>query len=144
VKAHTIPGLQGHRLGVVGRRQRVAKFQLDLDGWDEATATALASASYVSAAEFNFSQATAFSIGGTIGGANPLTYTGGTAVSSIVKSISLKGDNALATERFGLGNAGGEEGAARERHPGHHRHPGGRVPPVGVVHPVQGEHGRPP
>jgi hypothetical protein len=57
-------------------------------------------------AEFNFSQATAFSIGGTIGGANPLTYTGGSAVSSIVKSLSFKGDNALATERFGLGNAG--------------------------------------
>lgn len=106
VKAHTYSGCKvtGWEWSVAD--DEVAKFHLDVDGWDEATATALASASYVSASEFNFSQASAFSLGGTIGGANPLTYTGGTAVAAIVKSISLKGDNTLATERFGLGNAG--------------------------------------
>jgi hypothetical protein len=107
VKAHTYAGCKvtGWEWSVADNE--TAKFSLDFDGWDEATATALATASFVSpVAEFNFSQASVFSIGGTIGGANPLTYTGGSAVSSIVKSLSFKGDNALATERFGLGNAG--------------------------------------
>jgi hypothetical protein len=107
VKPHTIFGCKctGWEWSVADNE--TAKFHLDFDGWDEATATALATAAYLSpVGEFNFSQASAFSIGGTIGGANPLTYTGGTAVQAIVKSISFSGDNALATERFGLGNAG--------------------------------------
>ena len=106
VRAHTYQGCKvtGWEWSVADNE--VAKFSLTFDGWDEATATALATASFVNASEFNFSQATAFSIGGTIGGANPLTYTGGTPVASIVKSLSFKGDNALATERFGLGNLG--------------------------------------
>jgi hypothetical protein len=106
VKPHTYAGCKVEAWEWSVGDNAVAKFSLDFDGWDEATATALASASFVSAEEFNFSQSTAFSIGGTIGGANPLTYTGGSAVTSIVKSISFKGDNQLATERFGLGNAG--------------------------------------
>lgn len=106
VRAHTYSGCKVTGWEWSVSDNETAKFSLDFDGWDEATATALASASYVPAAEFNFSQASVFSIGGTIGGANPLTYTGGTAVSSIVRSITFSGDNALATERFGLGNSG--------------------------------------
>lgn len=109
VKAHTYQGCKVTGWEWSVGDNEVAKFNLSFDGWDEATATALATAAFASSPsseEFNFSQATAFSMGGTIGGANPLTYTGGTAVSSIVKSISFKGDNALATERFGLGNLG--------------------------------------
>jgi len=106
VKPHTIAGCKvtGWEWSVADNE--IAKMSVDVDGWDEATATALATASYVSAEEFNFSQCTEFSIGNTIAGTNPLTESGGTAVTSIVKSFSLKGDNALATERFGLGNAG--------------------------------------
>jgi hypothetical protein len=102
VKPHTYQGCKVDSWEWSVGDNEVAKFSLDFDGWDEATATALATASYVNASEFNFSQATAFSIGGS----NPLTYTGGSSVASIVKSLSFKGDNALATERFGLGNLG--------------------------------------
>lgn len=87
----------------------VAKFNLEIDGWDEATGTALAVASYPSAPvaeEFNFKQVDQFELGGTIGGADPLTWSGGTAVAAVVKSFTLSGENALDTERFGLGSAG--------------------------------------
>lgn len=106
VKPHTIAGCKCTGWEFSVSDNEVAKMSLDLDGWDEATATALATASYVTAEEFNFSQVTEFSIGNTIAGTTPLTETGGSAVTAIVKSLSLKGDNALATERFGLGNAG--------------------------------------
>ena len=106
VKPHTIAGCKvtGWEFSVADNE--VAKLSLDLDGWTEATATALATASYVSSEEFNFSQVTEFSIGNTIAGTTELTESGGTAVTSIVKALSFKGENALATERFGLGNAG--------------------------------------
>lgn len=109
VKPHTFNGCKvtGWQWSVSDNE--VAKMSVTVDGWDEATATALATASYPTgpaSEEFNFAQATAFSIGGTIGGANPLTYTGGTAVQSIVRSLTFSGDNSLAVERFGLGNAG--------------------------------------
>jgi hypothetical protein len=109
VKAHTYQGCKVDAWEWSVADNEVAKFNLTMDGWDEATATALATASFPASPqseEFNFSQATVFSIGGTIGGANPLTYTGGSAVTAICKSLSFKGDNALATERFGLGNLG--------------------------------------
>ena len=106
VKPHTIAGCKctGWEFSVADNE--VAKLSLDLDGWTEATATALATASYVSSEEFNFSQVTEFSIGNTITGTTELTESGGTAVTSIVKALSFKGENSLATERFGLGNAG--------------------------------------
>jgi hypothetical protein len=109
VKPHTFNGCKVDGWEWSVSDNAVAAMHLDFDGWDEATATALATASYPTgpaSAEFNFSQCTVFSMGGTIGGANPLTYTGGSAITSIVKSLSFKGDNALATERYGLGNAG--------------------------------------
>ena len=106
VKPHTIAGCKvtGWEFSVADNE--VAKLSLDLDGWTEATATALATASYVSSEEFNFSQVTEFSIGNTIAGTTELTESAGTPVTSIVKALSFKGENALATERFGLGNAG--------------------------------------
>lgn len=109
VKPHTFNGCKVTGWEWSVSDNETAKFSIDFDGWDEATATALATASFPSAPlaeEFNFSQCTVFSQGGTIGGANPLTYTGGSTITSIVKSLSFKGDNALATERYGLGNLG--------------------------------------
>lgn len=107
VKAHTYTGCKVTGWEFSVSDNEVAKLSLDFDGWDEATATALATAAYdAGAEEFNFSQCTAFSMGGSIAGTTELTYSGGTAVTSIIKSVSIKGDNALATERYGLGNAG--------------------------------------
>ena len=106
VKAHTYSGCKcsGWELSISDNE--IAKFSMDIDGWDESTATALATASYVSAAEFSFMQVSAFTLGGTVSGTTELSVAGGTAPTAVVKSISLKGDNALATERYGLGNAG--------------------------------------
>lgn len=106
VQPHTYSGCKVTSWEFSVSDNEVAKLNTEIDGWAEATATALATASYVSAEEFNFSQVTAFELGGTIGGTTELTWTSGTAVGSVVKAFSLKGDNALATERFGLGNGG--------------------------------------
>ncbi len=106
VKPHTYSGCKVTSWEFSVSDNEVAKLNLEVDGWSEATATALATASFVTSEEFNFSDVTSFSLGGTIGGTTELTYNGGTAVASGVKSLSLKGDNALATERFGLGNGG--------------------------------------
>jgi hypothetical protein len=84
----------------------VASLKLSVDGWDETTGTALASASFTSANLFNFSQAT-LKLGGTASTtAGLMTVTGGTQVASIVREFSCKMSTPLATERFGLGNAG--------------------------------------
>ena len=107
VRAHTIKGCKCTGWEFSVSDNEVAKLNLSLDGWDESTATALATAAFdTGAEEFNFSQVTEFSIGNTITGTTELTESGGTAVTSIVKALSFKGDNALATERFGLGNSG--------------------------------------
>ncbi len=81
--------------------------KLSLVGRQETTATALASASYLSGASvFDFSQAT-LTLGGTVStSAGETTITGGTAVAAVVRSISVAGANPMAEERFGLGNAG--------------------------------------
>ena len=91
-----------------------AQLQLSLLGQDEATATALASASYPTPnGVFSFADtATAgggvFTIGGTpstTGGRT--TIATGTAVQSLVSAISIKGETPMKDDRFGFGNGGG-------------------------------------
>lgn len=106
VRAHTYSGCKVTGWEFSVSDNEVAKLKLDLDGWDETTATALATASYVAAEEFNFSQCTALKLGVSIAGTTELTASAGTAVSAVVNKLTIKGDNALATERYGLGNAG--------------------------------------
>lgn len=105
-RAHTYAGCKVTDWEFSVSDNEVAKMSLSFDGFDESTATALATASYVTSEEFNFSQCTALSLGGTVSGTTELSVSGGTAVTSVVRSISFKGNNALATERYGLGNAG--------------------------------------
>lgn len=106
VRAHTIRGCKCTSWEFSVSDNEVAKLKLELDGWDESTATALATASYLAAEEFNFSQCTALKLGVTIAGTTELTASAGTAVTAVVNKLTIKGDNALATERYGLGNAG--------------------------------------
>lgn len=106
VRAHTYRGCKATGWEFSCSDNDTARLKLTLDGWNEATATALATASYVSAEVFNFSQATDFKLGATIAGTTELTYSSGTAVATIVRGITLKGETPLATERFGLGNTG--------------------------------------
>lgn len=106
VRAHTYRGCKVAGWEFSVGDNETAKLKLDLDGWDEATVTALATASYVTSEVFNFSQCTALKLGVTVTGTTELTISGGTAVVAVVKSLTFKGDNALATDRYGLGNLG--------------------------------------
>lgn len=85
-----------------------ATLSLDIEGRSESTATALATASYVAGAEvFNFSQVTVLKLGGTATtAAGETTIASGTTVPGVVTGITISGENPMATERYGLGNAG--------------------------------------
>ncbi len=83
------------------------KLKLTFDGRSESTATALATASYLTGTTvFDFSQAT-LKLGGTATTASgETTIASGVTVATIIKNISISGKAPMATERFGLGNAG--------------------------------------
>lgn len=90
-----------------------AQLQCSLLGQDEATATALASASYPTPnGVFSFADvATAsggvFTIGGTPStAAGRTTIATGTAVQSLVSGITIRGTTPMKDDRFGFGNAG--------------------------------------
>lgn len=84
----------------------VARLKLSVDGWDESLATALATASYTSANLFNFSQAV-LKLGGTASTASSImSVAGGTQTATIIKDFSVKFETPMATERYGIGNAG--------------------------------------
>lgn len=81
--------------------------QLTVDGRDEDTDTALVTPTYpAGAAAFDFTQAT-LSLGGTVTTASGITtVSGGTAVATVITEIALSGQTGMATDRFGIGNAG--------------------------------------
>jgi hypothetical protein len=108
VRAHTYEGCKVTGWEFSVSDGEIAKFSVDIDGQTEATATALATASYVSAGLFSFQDVTTFKLGGTVSGVTELSVAGGVAVptTTVVKSFTIRGDNSMATERFGLGNAG--------------------------------------
>ncbi|MBO0885069.1 MAG: hypothetical protein J2P17_33000 [Mycobacterium sp.] len=85
----------------------IPTLQLTVDGRDEDTATALVTPAYPEgAAVFDFTQAS-LTLGGTVATAAGLTtVTGGTAVATVITEITLSGEAGMATERYGIGNAG--------------------------------------
>lgn len=89
------------------RDQEIPTLALTVDGRNESTGTALAVASYLAdTSVFDFSQAT-LKLGGTVSTVDGLTVvTGGAAASTIIREFSVAGEVPMATERFGLGNAG--------------------------------------
>ncbi|WP_084963755.1 phage tail tube protein [Thermoactinospora rubra] len=107
VRAHTYSGCKFKGWEFKLSDSEIATLSLEVDGWDESTATALATASFVAGAEvWNFQQAV-LKLGGTASTASgEMSITGGTAVTTIIKEISIKGENPLATERYGIGNSG--------------------------------------
>lgn len=85
----------------------LATLKLSVDGQQELTATALATASFLAGTQvYPFLQST-IKLGGTAATASgETTITGGTTLATVAKSITISGNNALATDRFGIGNAG--------------------------------------
>lgn len=85
------------------------RFSTTWDARTEDTSTGLASASYAASTNlFDFSDAS-FKLGGTAstgGSPSQISIAGGTAVATIVNSITIRGENPMAVERYGVGNAG--------------------------------------
>lgn len=108
VKAHTYRGCKIVAAEFSVSDGELARLSLTVDGWQEATATALASASYTAATGvFSFSDASVFKLGGTPStSAGETTVAGGTSVATVVRGFTLRVGTPLATERYGLGNAG--------------------------------------
>lgn len=107
VRPHTYSGCKVATWAFQCNDNSIPTLALTVDGRNEDTATALAVASYLSGTTvFDFSQAT-LKLGGTASTASgETTITGGTAVAAVVREISITGANPMATERYGLGNAG--------------------------------------
>lgn len=86
----------------------IAALKTTMDGWQEATATTLASASYIgTAGVFNFADCTNFKLGGTATtSAGETTIASGVTVATLAKQITITGTTPMAEERYGLGNAG--------------------------------------
>jgi hypothetical protein len=88
--------------------QGLAQLKLTVDAWQEDVATALAVASYPTAAEvFAFQHATNFKLLGTPStAAGETTVAGGVTVATVATGITITGSTPLADGRRGLGNAG--------------------------------------
>lgn len=107
VRPHTYAGCKVSGWEFSLADNAVPKLKLTVDGRSESTATALATAAYAAGATvFDFSQAV-LKLGGTASTSSGLTtVTGGTAVATVVKEISVKGEAPKAAERFGIGSGG--------------------------------------
>jgi hypothetical protein len=108
VRAHTYAGVKVTKWEFKVSDNGIATLSVDVDGWSEATATALATAAYTTGAGlFNFSQATVFKLGGTAStSTGVVSIAAGVTVPTVVKSFTISGEAPMAVDRFGLGNAG--------------------------------------
>lgn len=89
------------------RDQETPQLTLTLDGKDESVVVALATPTYLAGSSaFDFSQATLRFGGTATRNAGLTTVAGGTAAATIINEITIAGEVPMATERFGLGNAG--------------------------------------
>jgi hypothetical protein len=81
------------------------KFRFTIDAWAETTATALASASYVSAETFSFKHLSS-KIGGTPSlGSGLVSVAAGVEIAGC-RGVTIRGDNSLRTDGFFTGGAG--------------------------------------
>lgn len=111
-RAHTYYGCKVVAWEFTCSDNDIAKLKVTFDGWQENTATALATASYTaSQGIFSFEDAAAatFTLGGTPttgGSPSQITIASGVPVVTLVKGVTITGTTPLAVERYGLGNAG--------------------------------------
>lgn len=107
VRPHTFAGCKIPSWEFSCSDNEIPTLSVTVDGRDEATGTALATASFLAGSTvFDFSQASLL-LGGTAATASGrTTITGGTAAATIIRSITFRGQAPMAAERFGLGNGG--------------------------------------
>lgn len=107
VRAHTYAGCKVVSWEFSVSDGETAQLSLTFDGRSEATATALATATFTSAEVFNFQNVSVFKLGGTPStSAGEISVAGGVSVPGVVRGFTLSGETPMANERFGLGNAG--------------------------------------
>jgi hypothetical protein len=107
VRAFTYSGCKCTGWEVNVKDNATPTIKITLDGKAATTATALATASYLTGSTvYDFSQAT-LKLGGTATTASgETTIAGGIAMSTIVTDFTLTGANPMDITRYGLGNAG--------------------------------------
>jgi len=87
---------------------QLATLQLSLDGWAEVTGTSYTSATYLSGSstpnELNWGSGSLL-VGGTVTTTDSIvSVSGGAAPTGLISSVSIKGTNVLAVDRFTLGS----------------------------------------
>ena len=108
VRPHTYTGCKFTDWEFSVEESAIPTLTFTVDGTDESTSTALASASYTAGARvFSFSQATVFKLGGTATTTTGVTsIASGVQVATVVKKLTIKGTMPMAGDRYGVGNAG--------------------------------------
>ena len=111
IKAHTYRGCKVVSWEISVSDGELVRLSMTLDGWREDIATGLTTpvfgGSTYQAGIFSFADSSVFTLGGTAsttGG--EMSIAGGTSVATVVREFTLRGETPLATERYGLGNAG--------------------------------------
>jgi hypothetical protein len=87
---------------------QIAQLALTCDGWNESTATGLATPAYTSNVQnFTFIDASVFTLGGIAATASgETTITSGVQVASIARGITITGTTPMRVDGYGLGNVG--------------------------------------
>lgn len=109
VKAFTYNGCKISALELAVTDGELCKLSVDVVAQNEATATALATASYVTTNQetFSFAMASTFTLGGTVTTASgEASVASGVNVATLVKSFNLRVERSMNVDRYGLGNAG--------------------------------------
>jgi hypothetical protein len=108
VKAFTYEGCKVSQWVFSCSDGEIAQLALTISGQQELTATGLAAASFpTGVGNFSFADASVFTLGGTpTTAAGRTTIAGGVPIVTVAKGITLTGATPMATERYGLGNAG--------------------------------------
>jgi tail tube protein len=108
VKPTTYNGCKITDWSITWQDNALTLLDMTVDAWNEDGATALATASYTSGnLAYNFSHVNNFTTGGTVTtSAGEASISGGTVVPSVITKLTLEGKYTLATDRYGLGNAG--------------------------------------
>jgi hypothetical protein len=105
IQAFSYPGCKVTDWELSVAVDQIAKLALTLDSWDEVTAEAYAAASYVDTNVLHFAEGNLL-LGGTLTTTAGVTTVAGATALPVVTSASIKGANALNTNRYFLGADG--------------------------------------
>lgn len=109
VKAFTAVGCKFPGWEISSEAGGLVGLSLDVDAKDLLTSQALATATYVANEIFNHTQLS-IRLGGTASTASgKVSVAGGTQLATLVNKVSVKGENPMATDRYGTGATKSEQ-----------------------------------